>query len=121
MNANPMLKSHLNTCDEVFNLVSEENRVLKVEHRIPDSRLLEKKKSLLERLDHGLDALRVWEVDQDSPRPERQLVERLRSRILQILHLDRENEQLLLRYSLSSMKAPRMQSPKPQQLRGLYQ
>lgn len=121
MHIQPAVEQHLTTCDAVLEVISEENRLLKIEQRVPPPDLLERKKALLGRLDEGLAALKAWEAH-TSPAPEARLVERLRSRILQILHLDRENEQLLLRYSLSgTTNRVRPPTPSVKQLHGLYQ
>lgn len=115
-----LIEQHLDTCDAVYRVIAEENRLLKIEQTIPGPRLLEKKKVLLGRLDDSLAQLRVWEPE-SSTSPDARLVERLRSRILQILHLDRENEQLLLRHSLAGPTArERLPAPSPSQLRSLY-
>lgn len=115
-----VIERHLETCDAVYRVVAEENRLLKVEQSVPGPRLMEKKRALLEALDDSLADLRLWDPD-ESPAPDARMVERLRSRILQILHLDRENEQLLLRYSLAGPSArSKLPAPSPSQLRGLY-
>jgi hypothetical protein len=95
------LQQHQQVCDELHALALEENRFLQQHQRVPDTALLERKRSLLARLDATLAALR------SAPRPGtdapvfRQALEKIRARILQILQLDRENEQLLLRFSLT--------------------
>ncbi len=93
---------HHRLCDELHQLAVEENRFLRQHQRIPDGDLLARKRPLLERLDESVAALR--EIPAASARdPElRQQLEKTRGRILQILQLDRENEQLLLRYSLTA-------------------
>lgn len=119
---NTTLEHHLETCDAVYALIAEENRLLKIEHRAPGRDLLDRKETLLGRLDEELAAIRLWEPDSaNAGNPDASLVERIRSRILQILHLDRENEQLLMRYSLGSpIVRARLPAPSPNQLRGLY-
>jgi hypothetical protein len=117
---NATLERHLETCNSVYNLIVEENRLLKLEHRAPGQSLLDRKEALLGRLDEELAAIRLWEPENDC-NLDASLVERIRSRILQILHLDRENEQLLMRYSLGSpIVRARLPAPSPNQLRGLY-
>jgi len=95
------LQQHLQVCDELYQLAHEENRHLKEHRRAPDAALLDRKRALLERLDQSLTSLRTGPTDSPTDRDTRQLVEKVRSRILQILQLDKENEQLLLRVSLS--------------------
>jgi len=95
------LQKHQQVCDELYQLALEENRHLKQHRRPPDAPLLERKKSLLEQLDQSLTTLRTSNAAGEAGRETRPLVEKIRSRILQVLQLDKENEQLLLRASLS--------------------
>ncbi len=100
------LRQHQVLCDELHQLALEENRFLKQNQRVPDGPLLEKKRALLARLDESLTALKSGNAAPAStpaPRadPARaEIIAKSREKLLQILHLDRENEQLLLRYSL---------------------
>ena len=98
------LQHHLSLCDEVHQLALEENRFLKQHQRPPDAALLERKRGLLVRLDESLTALKANAAPAPGrPDPARkETIEKARAKILQILHLDRENEQLLLRFSLSA-------------------
>lgn len=116
-NQTEALKNHLNLCDEVHQLTLEENRFLKQHQRPPDAALLERKRALLGRLDESLAAIKATAAPSpESPHappsstrsdPERKtVIEKSRAKILQILHLDRENEQLLLRYSLGARPTP---------------
>lgn len=66
--------------------------------------MIERKRALLERLDLSLAALREIPAGKVRDPALRDLLEQTRARILQVLQLDKENEQLLLRYSLSSPK-----------------
>ncbi|MDX2186024.1 MAG: hypothetical protein SFV32_03755 [Opitutaceae bacterium] len=131
MTSTEALQHHLSLCDELHALALEENRFLKQNQRVPDSPLLEKKRLLLGRLDESLRALKAANAvagessrrHEDSSRKE--ILERAKARILQVMHLDRENEQLLLRYSLG-VRSPRTPSvptppPAPSQLQKLYE
>jgi hypothetical protein len=105
MTSNPteVLKNHLALCDEIHQLALEENRFLKQQQRPPDAPLLDKKRALLARLDESLSAIKSGAASSESARPDperKETIEKARAKILQILHLDRENEQLLLRHSL---------------------
>ena len=95
------LQKHQQVCDELYQLALEENRHLKQHRRAPDSTLLDRKRALLEQLDQTLTSLRSSHAGGEARRESRALIEKIRSRILQILQLDKENEQLLLRASLS--------------------
>jgi hypothetical protein len=104
------LQQHQQICDELYELSLEENRFLQQHQRTPAPDLLERKRGLLSRLEAALTALRGAPA-RDSRAPQaRGALERARSRILQILQLDRENEQLLTRYSLGS-GAPKPAAP----------
>ncbi len=101
MNQSEAIQEHHLLCDEIHQCVLDENRFLRQQQRAPDAALLERKRCLLAKLDTTLAALR--EVPAASARdPEtRAQLEKSRARILQILQLDKENEQLLLRCSLA--------------------
>jgi hypothetical protein len=101
MNSLETLQQHHKVCDELYDLALEENRFLRQYRRTPGSDLLERKRSLYERLTAALDALRGIPAGGSRPPAWRGVLDKARSRILQILQLDKENEQLLLRYSLS--------------------
>ncbi|ATC64066.1 hypothetical protein CMV30_08935 [Nibricoccus aquaticus] len=110
------LRHHQNLCDELHQLALEENRFLKQNQRVPDAPLLEKKRALLARLDESLSAIKAGNAAASSgsparPDPDRsEIIEKSRAKLLQILHLDRENEQLLLRYSLGARPARPVQN-----------
>ena len=95
------LQQHQDLCNELHQLALEENSFLQQHRRAPDAPLLEKKKSLLTRLDESLAALRTVPRTGAEGAPFRVLLDKTRAKILQVLQLDRENEQLLLRFSLA--------------------
>lgn len=110
MTATEALQSHLSLCDELYQLTLEENRFLKQQQRVTDPALLDRKRSLLARLDASLATLKSGGDEPATRRPDparKEIVEKARAKLLQILHLDRENEQLLLRFSLG------VRPPKP--------
>jgi hypothetical protein len=99
------LQNHQQICDELYELAQEENRFLQQHQRPAAPALLDRKRGLLARLDAALSALRgVSPKDARAPQALGAL-DRARSRILQILQLDRENEQLLTRFSLGAGSA----------------
>lgn len=130
MTPSETLLRHQHLCDELHQLALEENRFLKQHQRAPEAALLERKKLLLARLDESLSALKALNISlqeaasqKDEPTPsglKKADLEKVRSRVMQILHLDRENEQLLFRYSLSSPR-PQATQPPPSQLQRMYQ
>ncbi len=119
------LQQHQDLCNELHQLALEENSFLQQHRRVPDAALLDKKKGLLARLDETLAALRAQPRNSAEGAPFRAALDKTRARILQILQLDRENEQLLLRYSLAgasgSVAASTVASPSPSILQKIYQ
>jgi hypothetical protein len=124
------LQQHQQLCDELYQLALEENRFLKQNQRLPDAALLDRKRLLLGRLDASLAALKAANISAvanagqnatPSARADRAAVEKARARIMQILHLDRENEQLLFRYSLAGGPRPAGATPPPSQLQRIYE
>lgn len=126
MTSTEALQSHLTLCDELYQLALEENRFLKQQQRIPETALLDRKRALLARLDGSLNTLKAGADTAQPHRTEsgrKEIIEKARGKILQILHLDRENEQLLLRYSLGARPKPSEPAPAaaPSRLQRLYQ
>jgi hypothetical protein len=118
------LQQHQQLCDELHQLALDENRFLQQHRRAPDATLLERKRALLNRLDEALAALRTASRDGVNAVGFRQAVEKTRSRILQILQLDRENEQMLLRFSLTGNRlatAAAAPAADPSVLQKIYQ
>jgi hypothetical protein len=98
MSLQDLLARHLAISDELHRLCLEENRILKHEGRPPDETWRERKRAAAARLDESLAALRARPAAPGEHGGD--ALEQVRQRHLQILHLDRENEQLLLRCSL---------------------
>jgi len=119
-----ILQQHQDLCNELHQLALEENSFLQQHRRAPDAPLQEKKKSLLARLDESLAALRTVPRTGIEGAPFRTLLDKTRAKILQVLQLDRENEQLLLRFSLASgtgASAPAPAAPSASMLQKIYQ
>lgn len=103
------LGEHLQVCDELHHLALEENRFLKQHQRVPDPTLLERHQTLIGRLETSLGRLRQDDTARVPADPELRaqraaVIEQARGRLLQILHLLRENEQLVLRHSLGPVR-----------------
>ena len=118
------IQEHHQLCDEIHQCVLDENRFLRQQQRAPDAALLEHKRTLLGRLDTTLAALRaIPAASARDPEAKAQL-EKTRARILQILQLDKENEQLLLRCSLTATRpsgaAPTALAPSVTMLQKIY-
>lgn len=106
MSPSDTLQLHQQLCDEVYQCVLDENRSLRLDPKAPYPELLAKKKGLLARLDQNLKLLR--DLPAVSARDSAALaqLEKARSRILQILQLDKENEQLMLRSTAAGPATP---------------
>ena len=117
------LQQHQQVCDELHTLALDENRHLQQHRRAPDAPLLERKRTLLACLDETLLALRTASREGVGASDFRQAIEKTRSRILQILQLDKENEQLLLRFSLTGNRVTATTAPaaSPSVLQKIYQ
>lgn len=102
MNDLSAIAEHHQLCDELYQLAMEENRFLRQHQRTSEASLLERKRQLLEKLEQTLSTLRTIPAASARDSQSRAQLEKTRTRILQIIQLDKENEQLLLRYSLSS-------------------
>ncbi|MEO6004655.1 MAG: hypothetical protein ABIZ04_14800 [Opitutus sp.] len=98
------LQQHQQLCDDLHQCALEENRFLRQHQRPLSPELIERKRGLLGKLDESLGALRTVPAGRVREPETRDLLEHTRARILQILQLDKENEQLLLRFSLSGPK-----------------
>jgi hypothetical protein len=117
MSLDELLTTHLLICDELYRLALEENRHLQREKRPPDESSRERRQELARRLQASHQALRNYQPAPGVRGGEK--LEQARSRSLQILHLERENEQLLLRCSLPSL-APAAPPASPQVAQRAY-
>ncbi len=113
MNQLEILLEHHRVCDAVHQCVLEENRFLRQQQRAPDAALLERKRELLARLEGTLEALKQLPAASARAPEAREQLEQSRARILQILQLDKENEQLLLRCSLAGTRPAGAAAPAP--------
>jgi hypothetical protein len=106
------LGQHLALCTELHALVLEENAFLQREHRPPDEALSARRRALLERLHTSVEHLRAASTapvphEASARREHATRLEQARAKILQILNLQKENEQLLLRHSLGGARPGR--------------
>ena len=101
-----IIQAHQQLCDDIHQCVLDENRHLRQHQSAPTEALTTRKRDLLARLDASLASLRILPAaSARDPKSQAQL-EKTRGRILQILQLDKENEQLLLRCSLAATRPP---------------
>lgn len=120
MNLEEAIQQHRQICDELYELALEENRFLLEQHRPAETPLLERKRAALGRLDQAITALRAASADGVRDPQRRAALERTQARIMQILQIDRENEQLLTRYSLSRGAPPAAEAPDRGLLQRIY-
>jgi hypothetical protein len=111
MNQLELIRDHHRLCDEIHQCALEENRFLRQHQRAPDAALIDRKRTLLEKLDGSLAGLRAVPAASIRDREAREQLEKTRGRILQILQLDKENEQLLLRASLAGTRPDNVAQP----------
>ncbi len=98
MEPTEILKQHLVLCNDVHQLLLEENTWLKVQKKVPDMAFLGKKKVIVQRLESSLANLKKLKPEFFSPFDNsKKLVGESHSKLLQIFYLDRENEELLVK------------------------
>jgi hypothetical protein len=114
------IQAHHQLCDAIHECVLDENRFLRRHQRAPDQPLLERKRALLEKLDITLAALRTVPAGSARDPGVQAQLEKTRSRILQILQLDKENDQLLLRHSLAGPRPAAANTPSSALLQKIY-
>ena len=110
MNTQEAIQHHRQICDELYELALEENRFLQQNRRLPEAELLERKRAAMGRLDGAITALRASSTEGSRDPQRRAALEKTQARIMQILQIDRENEQLMMRYSLTR-GTPQEQAP----------
>jgi flagellar biosynthesis/type III secretory pathway chaperone len=93
------LDQHLALCEETYQLLLEENRLLKQTGQPPDQDFLSRKQSLLPRLELSHQA--IAKADPTEARYFRQSIGKAQELVMKTLLLDRENEQLLLKCTLT--------------------
>jgi len=106
------LRKHLELCESCYTLLQEENSFLKHEKKPTSPALLEKKKALLESLEISNRKLKQIN-EQNTPLPPKQkcLAQDAQKKIMKIFLIDRENEQLLLKYSFNQSIPSPAQTP----------
>ena len=103
MEPREIIKAHLELCASVYDLLLEENTWLKTQNSVPSSELLDRKQSMLPKLEESLANLRKLKPEYFSPFDDsKKLVNQSHSKLLQIFYLDRENEDLLLKLTQST-------------------
>jgi hypothetical protein len=106
MTVEEAIQNHRAICDDLYALAVEENRFLQEQRRPAEPALVERRRAALKRLDEAVAALRSLPAGGVKDPSRRDALEKTQARIMQILQIDRENEQLLTRYSLSRGAPP---------------
>jgi hypothetical protein len=120
MNVPEAIQNHRAICDELYALAVEENRFLQEQRRPVEAALIERRRAALKRLDEAVAALRAVPAGGAKDPSRRDALEKTQARIMQILQIDRENEQLLTRYSLSRGPQPPAESVERGMLQRIY-
>lgn len=118
------IQCHMDLCEEVYQLMLDENRALKASGQPPEESLLNRKRALLARLDVSLERLKQVGAQQKATTSElRTALEKGQQSILRALLLDRENEQLLLKSTAPprvALVAPRMAASQLERVYGRH-
>ena len=112
---------HLQLCDDLLVLLKEENRLLRGDPSGMTEEFLQQKRDLLPRLDESLAALKT--IQEESPEMLPALREKLDSaqkKIMRILLLDKENEQLLLKSMIPVKQKTLAPAGSMQSLKSIY-
>lgn len=112
MNQLHIIEQHHQLCDEIHQCALEENRFLRQHQTAPSPEFLTRKRKLLEALDQSLKELRALPSSSVRDATSKAKLEAACDRILQIIQLDKENEQLLLRFSLARSQHVSLESPR---------
>lgn len=120
-----LICSHSVLCEEVYNLLLEENRVLRGSGGIATAEVLDKKRMLLRALEDSLSSMKQSaRAGKIAKTPALKAVATKAQRVLlKAMLLDKENEQLLLKHALSSSGGDLQIIPKPtaRQVRKRYE
>lgn len=115
-----ILRQHQQVCDDLYQFVLDENRHLRQHMTAPDKARLQLKQALLKRLDQVLDKMRRLPSAPAGESLIADQIEKGRTRILQILQLERENEELLGRCGKAGARASHAGAPTAGMLQKIY-
>ena len=119
MNLETTLQAHTALCGEIYDLMIEENRELSASGQPPSEALIERKRTLLAALSPSIESLRAATGKINTPEI-RDCIAKAMQTILKALLLDRENEQLLLKSTLTRRAAPAAPRPAAARLQRIY-
>jgi hypothetical protein len=113
------LQEHMAACELTYQLMLDENRLLKTTGAAPGDDFLAQKRAALKQLEDGLAMLRANAAGGGNPE-DRAMVRKTQQIVLKALLLDRENEQLLLKCMARRREMPQVR-PTLDQIRRIYQ
>ena len=121
MNLSESLNTHTSLCEEIYELMIEENRHLRGSGHPPADALLSRKGALLGTLSFSLERIRAALAEAVPTTAEiRKCVGKAQQTILKALLIDRENEQLLLKCTGQRRSSPPAPRPISSQVRRAY-
>lgn len=121
MMGSEVVDRHLELCDELLQILNEENRALRHNPEGVGEELLERKRSYLPRLDKSLAQLKQLQMETPEILPAvREKLTSAQNKIMRILLLDRENEQLLLKSVMPKITRPVVKRSL-QSIKGIYE
>lgn len=95
-----ILQDQWTLCEKIYNLLLEENQILKQGNDLSEN-FIEQKKDLLTKLYAAVEAIRTLKKNTISPQ-EQDLLIKIQNKLMQILLQGRENEQLLAKANFVS-------------------
>jgi hypothetical protein len=117
------LLEHLAACELTYQLMLDENRLLKTTGTAPGDDFLAQKRRVLAQLDGALGMLRTLKNPgiPDFTAQQRGIIQKTQQVVLKAMLLDRENEQLLFKCAMASRQVSRPQMrPTLDQIQRLY-
>ena len=101
--AEAIIEAHLKLCDEVYQLLLEEQSLIRESQMLPDEAFLNKKKNLLPKLNASLASLKaIAKV----PQSLKAKVAVGQQKLMKLLHLIRENERAILNVQAIQVAQP---------------
>jgi hypothetical protein len=113
------LQDHTALCGQIYELMIDENRHLSTVGTPPDDAFLERKRTLLAALTPSIERLRTATGETAAPEI-RSAMEKAMQTILKALLLDRENEQLLLKTTITRRGSGIQPRPAASHLQRIY-
>jgi hypothetical protein len=119
MVAEEILEEHMAACEQTYELMLDENRLLKTTGIPPGEDFLGQKRNALGQLDSALTMLRTL-GDPEVTSRQRATISKTQQIVLKALLLDRENEQLLLKCTTQRRSVVPQARPTLDQIQRLY-